>query len=190
MVPRRHALTPPVSTRDTKTNMSWYLYTHELIQKTIAAATETSGARGANTRPTHPMNSCIQWSARSREKISCTDHIGAAGLRLVTTIQPHGRMLTSRQHIRSRAAASSPGDREVCGRKVCALSAWHSRTVVTKSVPSLGPDQHKVDDLGKIEEDEKSTQPARMITIQPMKACIVRTGSKSASKTTGRHTLS
>ena len=55
----RDALTPPVSTRETKTNMSWYLYTQELIQKMIAAATATRGARGAKNRPTAPMKSYI-----------------------------------------------------------------------------------------------------------------------------------
>ena len=52
-------LTPPLSTLDTNTNMSWYLYTQELIQKTIAAATTTSGASGAKTNPTAPINSCM-----------------------------------------------------------------------------------------------------------------------------------
>ena len=36
--------------------MSWYLYTHELIQKMIAAATTTRGASGAKNRPTAAMN--------------------------------------------------------------------------------------------------------------------------------------
>ena len=50
-------LTPPVSTRVTKTNMSWYLYTQELIHMTMAAAMQTRGARGAKTSPTVPINS-------------------------------------------------------------------------------------------------------------------------------------
>ena len=59
MKPHRiRLLTPPLSVFDTKTNMSWYLYTQELIQKMIAEATTTRGARGAKKRPTAPMNSC------------------------------------------------------------------------------------------------------------------------------------
>lgn len=48
---------PPLSVFETNTNISWYLYTQELIQKTTAQATATSGARGAKKKPTAAMNS-------------------------------------------------------------------------------------------------------------------------------------
>jgi len=40
------------------TNINWYLYTHEEIQKTIAPARETRGASGAKTSATVAMKSC------------------------------------------------------------------------------------------------------------------------------------
>jgi hypothetical protein len=49
-------LTPPLSTFVVKTNISWYLYTHELTQKTIAPAKTTKGANGAKTIATVPIN--------------------------------------------------------------------------------------------------------------------------------------
>lgn len=53
---RKNKLTPPLSTFDVNTNMSWYLYTQELIQNTSAAANTTRGASGAKTIATVPMN--------------------------------------------------------------------------------------------------------------------------------------
>lgn len=42
------------------TNINWYLYTHEEIQKTIAPARETRGASGAKTIATVAMKSCTR----------------------------------------------------------------------------------------------------------------------------------